>query len=264
MDGSQAERSLKRDVFGSVERLGDALVRRNASGSWVPLSGVLSRRLLRRERKALERLDGLSGVPRLVPFQASSALAAVPGVITCAAGASAKTASVTDLRSSLVRTFIEGAPLSEAAALPANFFDELDALVVAVHARGVCHNDLHKEQNVIVAADGYPWLVDFQLASVHESGSSQLARRAREDLRHVEKHRRRYTRDGRGPNGVQSFGRGSGRRRSPLALAWRRAGKPVYNLLAELLAPRRAKEPRRSSSGPWPVWAPPVPPRSFT
>lgn len=237
MEGSQGSRLLKRDVFGSVERHGDDCVRRVASGSRTPLSRVIAQRLLERERRALERLDGLAGVPRLL------------GTDETAEGRA------------LVRTFVAGEPLSAAKTLPENFFDELDALVAALHARGVCHNDLHKEQNVIVAADGYPWLVDFQLASVHELTDARLARRAREDLRHVEKHRRRYTRDGRGPHGERTFGRGAGSRRLLLARAWRRLGKPVYNFVAHLVAPARAVEPRRDSSGPWPVWIAPIVPR---
>lgn len=237
MDGSQGTQLLKRDVFGTVERLDDTHVRRVASGSRTPLSRMLAARLLERERRALSRLAGLPGVPQLVRTE------------TTAEG------------NALVRTFVTGEPLSAAPRLPENFFDELDALVTELHARGVCHNDLHKEQNVIVAADGYPWLVDFQLASVHEPADRTLARRAREDLRHVEKHRRRYTRDGRGPKGERTFGRGAGARRGPLALVWRRVGKPVYNFVAGLVAPARAGESRRSSSGPWPVWIAPVPPR---
>lgn len=239
MEGSQATGTLKRDMFGSVELVDGGLVRRLASGSRTPLSRIVARVLLERERRALERLDGMSGVPRLVRTEDRASERA------------------------LVRTFVDGLPLSEATALPENFFDELDALVQALHARGVCHNDLHKEQNVIVSTDGYPWLVDFQLASVHRPGSARLARRQREDLRHVEKHRRRYTRDGRGPGGERTFGLGAGSRRSWLALAWRRCGKPVYNLVAGIVSPNRATEPRRETCGPWPAWSAPIAPRAF-
>lgn len=237
MDLSQGTAILKRDVFGRVERDGQALVRRVASGSPVLFSRTIARWLLERERRALEHLDGLAGVPRLLH------------------------AGDADGERVLVRTFVSGEPLSAAATLPENFFDELDALVGRLHERGVCHNDLHKEQNVIVDAQGYPWLVDFQLASVHERRGASFARRSRDDLRHVEKHRRRYTRDGRGPQGERTFGRGAHTRRSGLALAWRRVGKPVYELLAGTLAPERAQEPRRDGSGPWPSWTAPVTPR---
>jgi len=237
MDGSQGTQLLKRDVFGSVELAPEGCVRRTAGGSRMSPAAILARRMLARERRALAWLDGLAGVPRLAEGDGR------------------------EQRAELTRTYIAGEPLHLARELPENFFDELDALVAKLHAHGVCHNDLHKEQNIIVARDGYPWLVDFQLASVHEVGDSRLARRAREDLRHIEKHRRRYTRDGRGPRGERSFGMGAGEKRSLLALAWRRLGKPVYNLITRSLLRQTPSEPRRPSSGPWPVWVAPVAPR---
>lgn len=242
MDRSQGTRPLKRDVFGRIERDrvgGVEVVRRHAEGSRVPFSRFVARRLLSRERAALAHLDGLIGVPRLV----SGEDGATRGVLT--------------------RSYVEGTALSEATWLPENFFDELDRLVEAVHARGVCHNDLHKEQNVLVDVDGYPWLVDFQLASVHAVRDRTFASRALEDLRHVEKHRRRYTRDGRGPRGERTHGRGAGVTRSWIARTWRRAGKPVYNFVTRKLVRPAATEVRRPITGPWPEWRAAIEPRRF-
>ncbi len=241
VSGSQAEVAraptvLKSDVFGRIEVGADGCVRRVACGNGVPFTRFVARRLMSRERGALERLAGLEGIPRLVRHDGASGV--------------------------LVRSFVPGEPLSQARALPENFFDELDALVEAMHARGVCHNDLHKEQNVLVGDDGRPWLLDFQLASVHATRTRAFASRAREDLRHVEKHRRRYTRDGRGPKGERSFGRGAGQQRSLLARAWRRSGKHVYNAIVHALLRRPPSEARRSSAGPWPQWTPAVEPRA--
>jgi hypothetical protein len=192
MSGAHGARLLKADALGRVERVvtadGSVRVRRVACGGRIPGSGLVARALLARERRALAALEGLAGVPR--------ALGGRAGV--------------------LERTWIEGAPLSAAEELPADFFDRLDELVRALHARGVCHNDLHKEQNVLVAAGGWPALLDFQLASVHRRGSRVFVSRARDDLRHVEKHRRRYTRDGRGPAGGAAS-TGGGPRPGPLA-----------------------------------------------
>ena len=225
-------RELKRDVFGRVElvrlardsaappREAQFAIRRVASGSSVPCSGFVARLLMARERRALERLAGLGGVPHL---------------ILCS-------------REELVRDYQPGVALSATDELAMDFFEQLVLLVRAVHARGVCHNDLHKEQNVIVGADGRPCLVDFQLASVHESGSRTLEARAREDLRHVEKHRRRYLRDGRGPAG-SSFDLASEPRlvRSRTALIWRRTAKPVYIFVTRKLLSTRDGEARRRS-----------------
>lgn len=238
MSGTHAALVLKADALGRVERVvladGSVRVRRVACGGGIPGSRFVARRLLARERRALGVLQGLAGVPRL--------LEVAPGV--------------------LERSWIEGAPLSRAETLPQDFFDRLDDLVRAIHARGVCHNDLHKEQNVLVDADGWPALLDFQLASVHRPGSRVFASRARDDFRHVEKHRSRYTRAGRGPPGVPvSRGVGHGLPRSPAALVWRRTVKPAYVFVTRRLLATRDGEPRRESSGPWPNWTPPLRPR---
>jgi RIO-like serine/threonine protein kinase len=215
MRAEQGSAVLKQDLFGRIERAGPALVRRIVTQR----RGVraLARRLLARETRALRALAGVPGVPRLVESE----------------------------RDALVRSYVEGAPLSKTDALPLDFFDHLEALVRAVHARGVCHNDLHKEQNVLVGADGRPWLIDFQLASVHRRPGWLARSRMRDDLRHVAKHRRRYTRD-------RSVSLG---RRSGFAWVWRRVGKPVYVLLTRrVLGKWDGAEERRPSSGPWPRW----------
>ena len=243
---------LKRDALGRVELLADGarrLVRRVACGSRLPLSRSVARALAARERRALAALDGLPGVPRLLD-DARAAAAPSEGR-GCAPG---------DV---LLRSWIAGAPLHRVEALPEDFFERLEELVAALHARGVCHNDLHKEQNVLVAEDGWPALIDFQLASVHPLGSRRLAARAREDLRHVRKHARRYARHGALPParaaGVLARER---QRRSALALAWRRLGKPVYLLFTRVLLRARDGEERRDSRGPWPRPAPPLGPRA--
>lgn len=254
----QVRSPLKEDAFGRVERVDDELgrpvaVRRVACGGRAPGSRWIARVLMERERRALRAIDatgGMRGVPVLPDDATSGAIAALPSA----------DGRMPRARDVLVRAWIEGAPLSAAEELPEDFFDELDCLVADLHARGVCHNDLHKEQNVIVGADGLPRVVDFQLASVHAPSARALATRAREDLRHVEKHRRRYTRWGRGPRGASEPTRGAGAelRRSWIALAWRRTGKPVYVFVTRVLLGTKDGEARRPSSGPWPRWTPPA------
>lgn len=159
----------------------------------------------------------------------------------------------------LVRTFEAGRALHQAEELPLDFFDLVDAAVQAMHVEGVCHNDLHKEQNLVVGDDGRPVLIDFQLASVHRRRGRGFRVRCTEDLRHVQKHRRRYTRDGRGPEAAGAVhGAGHGRRRGPLAAIWRRTAKPLYNLVTRRVLRTKDGEERRASSGPWPRWGPAV------
>jgi len=236
----QAPEIQKVDALGRVEKIwigGSACARRVAVGGSIPGSGWIARRLLVRERRALRALAGVSGVPREHPAGSSGD----PGRPDDAAV--------------LVRTWVDGLTLSRATSLPADFFDRLDELVLSIHARGVCHNDLHKESNVIVGADGSPWLIDFQLASVHPSGGRAFVTRCRDDLRHAEKHRRRYTRDARGPDGVESRGAGRGIPRSKLARAWRKFGKPIYVALTRgVFGTRDGGDSQRDPRGPWPTW----------
>ena len=250
MDGPRVARVLKRDVLGRIELLegGDSRwVRRVACGGRIPGSAVVARQLLAREARALERLRGLSGVPQLV---ADSAL----GAVLDADGHRPPPRTV------LVRSWLEGIALHQTEELPEDFFERLLELVGAVHRRGVCHNDLHKEQNVLVGADGYPCLIDFQLASTHGSATRIFRSRVHDDVRHVEKHRRRYAkalRSSRGfPGSVREL------RRTPLAALWRRFAKPVYVLATRRILHVRDGELRRSSLGPWPSWTPPLGPRS--
>lgn len=234
MSGAARVEILKEDALGRVERIPGAdggRIRRVACGGRLPLSGWVARALARREVRALRALEGLDGVPRLTEAAADGG--------------------------EVVREFLAGVPLSEAESLPLDFFDHLDALAARVHGRRVCHNDLHKEQNILVRPDGRPALVDLQLASVHAAGGRAFEARCREDLRHLQKHRRRYTRDGRGP-AEQALGAGAGLRRGLIARTWRRTGKPLYNLITRGLLRTRDGEARRDSSGPWPRWDPPL------
>lgn len=253
---------LKRDALGRVELLEGAagkVVRRVACGGRVLGSRLVARGLLRRERRALEALAALE--------ESAAGELPVPRLVRGDGGPD---------RGELLRSWIPGLALHRATELPVDFFDLLDELVCAMHGCGVCHNDLHKEQNILVGEDGRPCLVDFQLASVHRRVPPG---RAREDLRHVQKHRRRYTRGGRGPaglaeldgtgegtrvqshgltsRGLTSRGLGHGLERGLSARLWRRFVKPIYRRVTNALG-RRDWEERRPSSGPWPNWTGPV------
>jgi serine/threonine protein kinase len=222
---------LKHDVFGRVECIegptGDTRrrVRRVASGNGWPLTRLVARVLLRRERRALAALAGCPGVPSLV-------------------------ADATRRPGELLRTYLDGEPLWSASRLPRDFFDRLRELVARLHALGVCHNDLHKENNILVGADGVPCLIDFQLASVHRHRGRLFARRCAADLRHVEKHRCRYDSEGREalprPRGV-----------APALLRW--FYKPIYNCLVRRCCCGHRGEQRRPREGPWPVRTPAPP-----
>lgn len=238
MEAPQVIRVLKRDALGRVELARDArgpFVRRVAEGRHFPGADWFARLLLARERRALARLAGVAGVARLVEARAEARV--------------------------LERSWLPGVPLCLAETLPRDFFERLEELVRALHARGVCHNDLHKEGNVLVGEDGRPALVDFQLASVHAHGGRRFAARAAEDLRHVWKHRSFYLAALGEPDPLA----GRAPRRGLVAGLWRRLGKPVYRALtrpAWLRARLASGEPRRGKHGPWPRWSAPVGPRA--
>jgi RIO-like serine/threonine protein kinase len=130
------------------------------------LSAEIDRYLALRECRQLRRADGVEGVPRLLARPA-------PNVY--------------------LREYLEGTPLPRAPAPPREFFDRLARIAAALHARGVTHNDLHKEANVIVRPDGSPGVIDFQLSLSLPRGSGLHRLLARFDLYHVAKNRRHRT-----------------------------------------------------------------------
>ena len=248
MIAPQVAQVLKQDQLGRVELLtgaGEQVVRRVACGSTIPGSRWLARALMGRERRALARLAGLVGVPALVESPAHLRAPASDGAVP----------RVQDI---LLRTWIPGVPLHAVDRLPRDFFARLEDLVRELHERGVCHNDLHKEPNLLVGEGGRPCVVDFQLASVHPRRGRVFRTRVSEDLRHVEKHQRRYLR-GTGLS-ARTDTVDPPRRRSFLASAWARCGKPLYNIVTRRLLHTSDNEPRRPATGPWPRWDPPLGP----
>lgn len=244
---------MKRDALGAVhrvvlERAGERrqeFVLRSLDG-WLILR-PLARLLARREQRAMAACRAGS-VPRFEPAPTLSdgeraALGRSPGVRA---------------RELFTRPFVAGAPLHRAERLPLDFFHLLESAVRDLHAVGVCHNDLHKEQNVVVEVSGRPMLIDFQLASVHpKRAGRRFAARCGDDLRHVQKLRRRYTMNGRGPAEI-GVPESSRIRRRGLALLWRRTGKPAYLFITRGLFGTKDGENRRPFEGPWPRWVGPL------
>lgn len=64
----------------------------------------------------------------------------------------------------IVLTFLEGETLSRRARLAPDFFDRFTAILDGIHAAGVLHLDLRQRQNVLVAPDGSPRVLDFGAA----------------------------------------------------------------------------------------------------
>lgn len=90
----------------------------------------------RREARALARLEGVHGVPKLI------------GSVG---------------RDALLLEYIEGTSAKQLGpgALPADFFVKFYQLIDGIHHRGVAHCDLRSTGNILVGAAGEPYIVDF-------------------------------------------------------------------------------------------------------
>ncbi len=198
----RAEECLKADLFGRVERGHSSsgtepslpAVRRDwrSARIWVrPLAAVLARR----ERRALERLAGCPGVPVLLGTGSGW----------------------------LLRSWVGGVPMQVGRPRDPAYYAAALRLLVAVHRRGVVHNDLAKEPNWLVQEDGSPALVDFQLASLPRRRGRWFRMLAREDLRHLLKHKRNYC-----PGALSPRERKILAAPSAMARLWRKTGKPLY------------------------------------
>jgi RIO-like serine/threonine protein kinase len=157
---------LKKDIFGATYVIdGDAgaEIRRDAGqAAWAVR--WLARWLLAREARALVVLEGIDGVPALTRLN----------------------------RESLHREYIDGAPMQEGKPADIRYFNSAAKLLRRLHRRGVVHNDLAKEPNVLVTPNGLPAIIDFQLSWTVRSRSRLFRNLAREDIRHLLKHKRTY------------------------------------------------------------------------
>jgi RIO-like serine/threonine protein kinase len=162
-------RLLKKDLFGEVRLEFDGnrqRIVRDVAPAALPLRW-LAQMLMRREARALAALDGLDGVPGLIRVD----------------------------RDRLQREYLDGVAMHRAKPRDAEYFRRAMRLLRQLHARGVVHNDLAKEPNILVVGGGLPAFVDFQLAW-HAPGRGRLFRiLAYDDLRHLLKHKRSYCAD---------------------------------------------------------------------
>lgn len=197
--------ALKADSFGRIALMSGAtgpFVRRDLRHVplWLRLPAWW---LARREARALQRVDRLPAMPRLLGWNGRV----------------------------LDRSYLDGAAMYQRPPRGDDaYFHAARRLLQQVHRRGVAHNDLAKEANWLVLADGGPGLIDFQLASIGDPRSRWLRLLAREDLRHLLKHKRTYC-----PQALTPVEHRLLRRRSWLREAWFRTGKPVYRFVTRRL-----------------------------
>jgi len=135
-------------------------------------------RLLHAHEKAIYReLKGVRGVPRWV-------------------GSVSETAYAIE--------YIESRPLDHDPPPPKGFFDELRKIFDEVHARGVGYCDSNKRSNILVAKDGRPYLIDYQISIRRRDDwprplrtiiAAAVEYMIKKDLYHLYKHKRRISPD---------------------------------------------------------------------
>src|SRR5690606_23308025 len=159
--------ALKADSFGRIALMRDTageFIRRDLRHvpAWLRLPAWL---LARREARALQAVHGLAAVPQLLRWDGRR----------------------------LDRSYMDGAAMYQR---PPHgdlaYFRRARRLLGELHRRGVAHNDLAKEANWLVLDDGSPAIIDFQLAVRGHPRSRWMRLLAREDLRHLLKHKRTY------------------------------------------------------------------------
>lgn len=188
---------LKKDLFGEIRLSGIAGQRVVVRDAGAAASGLrwFARMLMRREATVLRRLAGIDGVAEILAVDTDA----------------------------LTRSFIDGQPLHRRRPTDPLFFKAAAQLRRRMHRAGVVHNDLAKEPNILVRTDGSPAFIDFQLAWC-SAGRGRLFRlAAREDLRHLLKHKRYYC-----PESLTRREIGILDNPSLPARLWRAAFKPVY------------------------------------
>jgi hypothetical protein len=195
------EAVLKQDLFSRVERgrfaggepPGEWVMRDTRCARWWarPLANFLERH----EVRALKALTGFPGMPQLL---------AAEGHV-------------------LVRSWIPGASLQVAKPRDPAYYRRAFKLLVSLHRHGIAHNDLAKEPNWLVTPAGEPAVTDFQLAWVSRRRGALFRLAAREDLRHMLKHKRKYC-----PEALTRREKQILATRSLPARLWLATGKKIY------------------------------------
>lgn len=127
---------------GPAGQLRIVKLHRTSSLLGIPMAWV-GRWTSRNERKLLESLAGLKGIPPLA------------GPVRTVGPA---------LDHAVAREYVTGHPLGDREPVDDDFFHKLDQLLRSMHERRIVYVDLHKRENIIVDEAGGPNLIDFQIS----------------------------------------------------------------------------------------------------
>jgi hypothetical protein len=129
-------------VYRSATRTAKCKFNRTQAIFLLPMTW-LGRLLAGRERWFTDRLAGIQGIPESLGD-------------VCVDGR--------PLDNAVAHAWIEGHALAEGERVDDLFFPALEAILGAVHRRGVAHVDLHKRENLLVDTAGRPHLIDYQIS----------------------------------------------------------------------------------------------------
>jgi RIO-like serine/threonine protein kinase len=159
--------------------------------------------LARREARTLARVEGMHAVQQLLAWDGRR----------------------------LDRSYLEGAAMHERPPRgDVTYFHRARRLLQQLHRRGIVHNDLAKEANWLVLTDGSPAIIDLQIAIRGPARARWMRLLAREDLRHLLKHKRTYCPQALTPVELRLLAR-----RSWLRALWFSTGKPTYRFVTRSL-----------------------------
>jgi hypothetical protein len=171
-----------------------------------------------RECRILEQAQGIRGVPRLV------------GRVG---------------KNGVLREFVPGHPLGRREAVSDSFFEDLEAILRALHKRHIAYVDLNKRQNILIGEDGKPYLIDFQISLFLPPsgwGRTWPVRRVLERFQHADryhflKHKRRLR-----PDLLTPAERARVERLGPWIRLHRLVARPLTHLRRSTLARLRRNE----------------------
>ncbi len=149
-----------------LDREGRKWVAKDYRGCTPLYRWTVGRLILAREVRALTRLAGIMGIPR-IEARAGTWI--------------------------LVMTRFKGLDLGKTPRVEQTpeFFDHLLAIVREMHARGVLHLDLRQRRNILLQPDGRPAVLDFGAAVCARPGGWRMRRFAPIDVSGVLKYKHR-------------------------------------------------------------------------
>ncbi|MEX2121015.1 MAG: hypothetical protein WD847_15595 [Pirellulales bacterium] len=139
---------------------------------FIPL-GWLGRFLCNREVYFYQATEGIPGLPRFLQRHG---------------------------KAGYIREYVHGCHLRDyrkTNRIDERFYPKLQAMLAAIHERGISHNDLSKAENILVRPNGSPVLIDFQIATTFQFpllrrlGGHPLRYMQSVDRYHVGKHHRK-------------------------------------------------------------------------